>query len=91
MVSLDLLAILPLSGCVGYINCTTNPLSSVDEYTKQIVLKIGIFLFFHSGRRNNFSSVGLALGWRVRNMYFLDSGRRTSPYLRGEILLRFHL
>ena len=35
--------------------------------------------------------LALSLGWGFRNIYFLDSERRKSPYLRGEILLRFHL
>ena len=35
----------------------------------------------------------LALRWvgDFINIYFLDSERRKSPYLRGKILLRFHL
>ena len=37
------------------------------------------------GIRAELSCVGLALGWGVRNVYFLESDRRKSPYLRGNL------
>ena len=33
--------------------------------------------------------VELALGWGVRNIYFLESHRRKSPYVRGKNSLSF--
>ena len=48
---------------------------------------VNIFLGGNSGRRNEFSCVGLALGWGLRNIYFLESDRRKSPYLRGKLNL----
>ena len=44
---------------------------------------VNIFFGGNSGRRNEFCCVGLAVGWGVRNLYFLESDRRKSPYLRG--------
>ena len=42
---------------------------------------ISIF-FWNSGRRNEFSCVGLGLG--ISLCIFWDSERRKSPYLRGK-------
>ena len=64
---------------------------------KDILVKIGLiltrYLFAEFGETKYFvvGWVGLSLGWGVRDIYFLDSGRRKSPHPRGKILLRFHL